>query len=159
MGSSESLWMGDPTSHSLERKRGGSALREEALGKEGRLWAKGKLGRSQCWLLWRTDRDPRLKLSGQHFPEVDKELRDRRPPGARRPDVRLTGGSNLPHHPAQLFPAILKVDRATSHFSFLFILCWGIVGQQRRDSFKCADSSVHTCTCAFSSSFPMQTTT
>lgn len=32
--------MGDPTFHSLGRKQGGSGQREEALGKEGRLWAK-----------------------------------------------------------------------------------------------------------------------
>ena len=33
MGSSESPWMGDPTSHSLGRKWGGSGQRREALGK------------------------------------------------------------------------------------------------------------------------------
>lgn len=47
---------------------------EEALGKEGRLWAKGKSARSRCWLVWRMDRGPRLTRSGQPFPGVDKEL-------------------------------------------------------------------------------------
>ena len=165
MGSSESPWVGDPTPTAWDGNG-------EALRREGRLWAKkggsaqrrealseGQVGRSRCWLPWRRDHDPGLKWSGQHFQGADKELQDRRPPGAHRPDVRLAGGSDLPHLPARLFPAVLKVDRATSYFSFLFILCWSMAGQQHCDSSKCTDSTIHTCTCSFSSFFPMQVIT
>ena len=134
--------MGDPTFHSLGRKQGGSGQREEALGKEGRLWAKrggsgqrrealgkeGKLwaksksGRSRGWLLWRTDRGPRLTWSGQPFPGVDKELQDRQPPGAHRPDVRLAGGSDLPPPPSStgFQPSRKWTEPRLKFLSFLF---------------------------------------
>lgn len=122
--------MGDPTFHSLGRKRGGSGQRGEALGKR-------QVGTESVLAGLENGGSRGLGSPSRGW------TRNFRTGGFQEPTDLMSGSLEAPICPTQLswLPAVPEVDRATSYFPVIFISCWSVVAQQRCASFKGTDSA------------------